>query len=257
MMKTVFFLMLIVLSVPAVASAYTLKTYYQDGFPKYYYEGQGKISVVTGLCPEIMALIQEKCPEIKFEAPHQLVKFSRIKHDLYFGLIDVFLGMSRTAEREEQFIYLDPPLYTLSHVFAVRSDDPVCINCFDDIRKLQDKGIILTNHGTSSERFLKEKGGLLVDAGASTLAHNLEKLCKGRGRMVFFHDLGMSSMVREEKWKDKIKVLPNVFNSYSHFLVFSKHADPEAVRLVRKALSELAESGELQKITTKYFDRSN
>lgn len=245
--------MIAALFTPSLASAYILKTYYQDGFPKYYIENIGNECVVRGLCPEVMRLIEKKAPNIKFVAPPELVRFNRIKSDLQHGVIDVFLGMTRTPEREKQFIYLDPPLYSLTHVLAVRHNDPIIINSFDDIRQLEEKGKILTNQGTSSANYLRKQGGLSVDAGAMTLSQNLTKLEKGRGRFVYFHNLGLINTIRMEGWEEKVKILPVSFHSYSHYLVFSRYADPEAVRIVKRALKELAESGELQAVTEKYF----
>jgi ABC-type amino acid transport substrate-binding protein len=243
----------VVLLVPMIASAYTLKTFYQDGFPKYYYNGPANSSFIKGLCPEIMRLIEKKAPDIKFSAPHELVRFGRIKHDLQLGRIDVFLGMTRLPEREKDFIYLDPPLYTLHHTLAMRSTDSADIKDFDDLRKLGEQGKLLTNHGTSSERFLNRQGGLVIDAGGMNLSQNIMKMFKGRGRFVYFHDLGLYSTIKKEGWAGRIKVLPVFFHSYSHYLAFSKHADPEAVRIVKRALRELSASGELQAVTAKYF----
>ncbi|WP_320169402.1 ABC transporter substrate-binding protein [Maridesulfovibrio sp.] len=244
---------MVVIFIPIYASAFTLKTYYQDGFPKYYIENVDNVCVVRGLCSEIIKLIEEKAPNIKFDAPPELVKFSRIKHDLYNGVIDVFLGMTRTPSRENQFIYLDPPLYRIRHVLAMRRDDYVEIKSFNDIRRLKGNGKILTNHGTSSEKFLTKQGGLVIDAGATTLSQNLMKLDKGRGRFIYFHDLGLINTIRHGGWGKKVKILPVVFYTYSHYLVFSKHADPEAVKIVQRVLNEIAESGELQSVTAQYF----
>lgn len=248
-----YYAIIVVLATPLIASSITLKTYYQDGFPKYYSESAETDCTVCGLCPEIMKLIEQKDPSIKFEAASQLVKFSRIRHDLKNGRIDVFFGMTRTPKREKQFVYLDPPLYSLKHVLAVRRDDPVLIKNFDDIRRLKDKGKILTNQGTSSEVFLKKQGGLVIDAGATNLSQNLMKLEKGRGRFIYFHDLGLVNTIKREGWGKKVKILPVLFHKYSHYLVFSRHADPAAVKIVSRVLKELAKSGELQAVINKYL----
>ncbi|WP_320174422.1 ABC transporter substrate-binding protein [Maridesulfovibrio sp.] len=246
--------LIVVLLVPSLASAFTLKTYYQDGFPKYYNETVGNCTVVRGLCVEIMELIEKNSQNIKFVAPPELIKFSRIKNALKHGRIDVFLGMTRTPHRETEFIYVDPPLYSIDHVIAVRRDDPIVIRNFEDIRRLGKKGKIMSNLGTSSALFLEKQGGLLVDSGAMTISQNLVKLARGRGRFVFFHNLGLVHTIREDGLEEKVRILPLSFHSYSHYLVFSKHADPEAVKAVGRVLKELARNGKLQAVTAKYFN---
>lgn len=235
------------------SQALDVKTYYQDGFPKYFYKSINGKKEIRGLCVEIMRLIEQKDPEIRFVAENRLVKFKRIKKDLQQGKIDVFLGMTHTKEREKQFTYIHLPLYQVNHVIAVRTNDEVKVNNFKDIRELGGQGLILSNQGTSTERFLKKQGGLLLDTGAQNLTNNLIKLLKKRGRFLYFHNLGLVSTIRDEDLTDRVRILPAVFHTYGHHLVFSNKAPKEAVEKVQRIMEEITASGELEKITRRYF----
>lgn len=254
MLKKIFkivFISLLFISFIQSLNATTLKTYYQDGFPKYYIDENKNI---TGLCVEIIELIKKKDPTIKIEAPKRLVKFKRIKNDLLKGDIDLFFGMTRTKQREKQFTYIEPPLYKINHVIAVRKDDNVKINGFEDIKKLTSDNIILTNQGTSTAKFLRKQGDLNLDSGAPNISVNFQKLLKKRGRFVYFHNLGMVSTVKKENLQDKIKVLPTSFKTYFHYLAFSKNVSKDVIKKVEKVMLGISQSGELEKIINKYFN---
>jgi len=227
-----------------------LKTNYQDGYPKYFINEQGELD---GICVDILKLIEKKAPQIKFSAPKDLVAFKRIKSDLQHGKIDIFLGMTRTKDRESKFVYLDPPLYEVNHVIAVRADDKVDIKNFEDIRKLGANGVILTNQGTSTQRYLKKQTGLHIDSEALNLSSNLKKLLFNRGRFLYFHDLGMVSTIKKEGLTKKVRIVPSTFKKYSHYLVFSKTTPKHIVEKVESILNEISQNGELKKIVDKYF----
>ena len=111
---------ILALLMASVVQAIDLKTYYQDGYPKYFTVTEGGKQEVVGLCVDIMRLLEQKDPEIRFITQNRLVTFKRIKNDLQNGTIDVFLGMTHTPERDTQFVYVRPPLYEVNHVVAVR-----------------------------------------------------------------------------------------------------------------------------------------
>lgn len=245
-----FKLLVFLLFLISALHALELKTNYQDGYPKYFINKQGKID---GICIDILKLIEKKAPQIKFSASKDLVAFKRIQSNLQDGTIDIFLGMTRTKERENKFIYLDPPLYEVNHVIAVRADDKVDIKSFDDIRKLGANGVILTNQGTSTQKYLNKQTGLHIDSEALNLSSNLKKLLFKRGRFLYFHDLGMVSTIKKEGLTKKIKIVPITFKKYSHYLVFSKITPPNVVKEVETILNEISQNGELKKIVDKYF----
>ena len=220
------------LGIASWGQAYELKTHYQEGFPKYFLTSKDGKQEVGGLCVEIMHLIEKKASDIRFVAEKRLVVFKRIKYDLLKGKIDVYLGIVRNSEREKHYIYIDQPLYQLKYVVAVRRNDSIKVNTFDDIRALGMDGKILITPGTAAEKYLKQQGGLQIDSGGNSVSLNLVKLLKKRGRFVYSHNLGLISTIRNDGLIKQVKTLPASFKTYYHYMAFSKKAPKGAIQRV-------------------------
>ncbi len=244
----VFFVLMMVSSVDGVE----LKTGYQENsFPKYVLDQSETLADATGICVDILAALERDVPDLTFSVT-KASPFKRILHELEKGGTDFFCCAARKEEREKKDIYLDTPVYKCSYIVAVRADDTISVENFDDIRKLAPDNVILTNAGTAAERFLKKQGGLSIDARGKDIPQNLKKLQAKRGRFYFFHDLGLASTLKRGFQGQGLKVLPASFREYHHYAVFAKHSDPEVVDRVGAALKKLAERGELKAIFEKY-----
>lgn len=181
------------------------------------------------------------------------VPFKRIQNNLDEGKIDVFFGFAKNPKRMKKYKFTDTPIYEVNHIIAVRANDKINIKTLDEISKIKGSKTILTNFGTATERFLKTKEKLTVDAGGKNLSVNLEKLLLGRGRMVYFHDLGLYSTVKRDFSPGKIKILPVSFRKYFHYIAFSKKVPLEIIAKVNTAATKLKEEGTLKKIREKYI----
>ncbi|MCP4403428.1 MAG: transporter substrate-binding domain-containing protein [bacterium] len=251
-MYRTFFVIMFVLVMVSSADGIELKTVYQENsFPKYVLDRSETLADATGICVEILAALERDVPDLTFSAI-KASPFKRVLHELEKGGIDFFCGMARNEERENKYIYLDTPVYKVSYIVAVRADDKISVENFDDIRKLAPDNVILTNAGTAAERFLKEQGGLSIDARGKDIPQNLKKLQAKRGRFYLFHDLGLASTLKKDFQGQNLKVLPASFREYHHYAVFAKQSDPEVVDHVGAALKELAERGKLKAIFEKY-----
>ncbi|MCP4673446.1 MAG: transporter substrate-binding domain-containing protein [Desulfobacula sp.] len=215
-MKRFVFTLVFVLMLPLGAFAINLKTPAQDLYPKFFISSSGEMS---GLLIDIMRAIENEVPNLRFIGKKsddiEFVPWKRMQWWLEKGEIDVIFGIAKTEKRiKKGFIFIDIPLYTVNNIFAVRGDDDLQLNSFEDVEKLGDKGIILAIPGTATFRFLeKQKYNLRVDSGGQTAAQNFKKLLKGRCRFFFFHDLGILSTIKKEKYQGKIKTLPKVFRT--------------------------------------------
>ncbi len=241
----VFFL---ISSMPASSQVIELKTAGQKLYPKYFKIG-GK---TLGICTEIITAVEKKTG-IKITGVDKQRSFKRIKLSLKTGNIDVFFGITKNEEREKQYVYIDPPLYSVNFVFVKRSKDEVEIISIDDIKNLGKKGKILAPPGTGAYRFLKKQNGLVLDDGGQSIEANLTKLMLGRGRFYFHHDLGIKSTIKKENLGGQLTVIPKSFKKFHHYVAFSKKAPPEAVRKVKIALQNLQEEGILERIYLKYI----
>ena len=226
-----------------------LKTAAQNSHPKYFILENNKMG---GICVDIMQAIERVDPEIKFNGYQEFLPFKRLQISLEEGGLDVFFGFRKTEERKINYLFLDVPLYQINYVVAVRADDKVKINSFDDIRSLYNNGSMLTVFGTAASDFLKMQEGVLVDDGAKNTKNLLEMLVTKRGRFAFYHDIGLRSAIKYEGYSTRIKILPVSFLTYSHFAVFSSKVPSETIDKVRSAIKKLQSNGELVQIISKY-----
>ena len=233
------------------ANALELKTEYQDSCPKYY-QNDDRSSKFQGICIDIIRALEKEVPDLKIIAQNRFIPFKRIQQNLKNNKIDIFVGFAKNDKRVRQYQFVDIPLYEVNHVVAVRSDDSVAVKSFDDIRNLSDDNVILTNLGTATERYLKKQNGLNVDSLATNLEANFRKMLAKRGRFVYFHDMGLVSIVKRLYPDGEVKVLPTSFKKYNHYLAFSPGTPQSVVKKVEIALQRLADRGVLKKIQAKY-----
>ncbi len=227
-----------------------LKTASQESFPKYYKTADGKM---CGVCIDIIRAIERIDPEIKFVGYQRFLPFKRLQSYLEQGKLDIFFGFKRSEKRGKKFTFLDLPLYQINYVVAVRTEDNIKIDSFDDIRNLGKKGQILTVLGTSASKFLHKQGGLLIDDAARTPSIALKKLLAGRGSFVFYHDLGLKSIITKLGLDKKIKILPITFSTYWHYAAFSKYVPKSTINRVKIALEKLEKNGTLAEIRRKHY----
>ena len=246
---TIGIIILFVTGIALPSFATDLKTAAQESTPKYF---KLEDNTMGGICVDIMQAIENVEPEIQFNGYQEFLPFIRLQKYLENGQLDVFFGFKQTSKRKEKYNFLDIPLYQLNYVVAVRIDDKVKINSFDDIRSLGEKGKIVTVFGTAASRFLHKEGGLLVEDGARSPTTLLKMLIAKRGRFAFYHDLGLQSAIKDGALEKKIKILPVSFLTYYHYAAFSKNTPVETVDKVRTALEKLKDNGELAKIHSKY-----
>lgn len=231
------------------ALAIDLHTAAQDSLPKYYKLDD---NTMGGICVDIIKAIEDIEPQITIHGYQEFLPFKRLQNKLKSGQLDVFFGLKKTAERRAIYQFLDIPLYHLNYVLAARIDEEVEIKSFDDLRALGPEGRVLTVYGTAACQFIHNEGGILVDDGAKSSEILLKKLLHGRGRFAFYHDLGLSSVIRKNHLENHVKILPTKFSTYHHYVAFSQHVSAETISLVGAALLQLKKSGALDRIHRQY-----
>ena len=237
---------------PPVCAEVVLKTVSSPAPPRYSIAIQDGRKAVTGLCIDIMRAIEKIDPEIRFSGDQETMPQARVLSLMERGELDVSFCLNKSAEREKKFLIVEPSLYEVHYKLAVRRDDKIDVQSFDDIRKLGDQGIILVNFDTASVKFLQDVGGLKIDSSGLTQEVNLRKLVGGRGRFYYRHERGLRSELEAGGFAKDVKLLPAVLDRQEQFAIFSRSADPAAVARVQKALEKLKASGELAKLKAKY-----
>lgn len=222
----------------------------QDSAPKYFQREQG--GEVVGLCVDIFRAIEEVDPAIRILGDQDMQPLARIERSVLFGKLDIFCGLGDNSQRREYYHFLQPPVFSVNYHLAVRIDDPVVIQTWDDVRKLGDKGIILVNHGSGAIARLHALGGLYVDDGGLTTSANLGKLISGRGRFLYYRIPGFQSEINRKGAEQQVRILPTVFETQPFYLLVRKNMDSERIKRLESALQQLADTGGMARIEQKY-----
>ncbi len=225
-----------------------LRTAAQDNNTiKYNLKGERK-----GFCVEVLHAIERIEPGLRFTGWDQPMSLPRIENALADGQLDVFCGLIRTPARDAKFGFIDVPVYTVRHKIAVRADDPVQVRSLDEIRKLGPDNVIIVGKGTAHEELLKRQSGLTVDASASNLDVNLRKLSHGRGRFLYHTENALLRYIDKEKLGHQVRLLPAVFREDNMLFAVSRSLPAASADLLRNALQQLADRGELRKLYAGY-----
>lgn len=238
------------LTVTHALKSLTLSTTYQDSYPKYYTQDEG--GTYEGICIEIYKALDEKLLDINFNVISGMASMKRIDTMLNNEEIDFFIGMASNKKREENFHFIPIPLYDVNHVIAQHVDDTKRFTSFSDISATEN-AVVLTNKGSGTARLLKAQKGLTIDDGARTLDANVRKLAYKRGRVLYFHDLGLYLTIKKSEFSNRVRVSPHSFKNYQHFLVVRKSLPVDAIERITMAVSELKSEGTLDIIAKKYF----
>jgi ABC-type amino acid transport substrate-binding protein len=244
-------------AVAGPVGATDIRTVAQEGaFPKFVaLEHAGK-PPIGGLCVDIMRAIERIEPELHFVGDQQWVPLIRIEVGMTAGKIDAACGLIRTSERKAKFDFIDTPLFPVNYLLVVRAADDVQVKDWADVRKLGEHGVILTIHGfVGILSHLREVGGLRIDTGGRDTKVNLEKLLAGRGRFFVHRSPGVAAEVASSGLRDKVKILPTIMYSETFYMMVAKSMAPAVRDKMNRALTQLAASGELAKLSKKWDER--
>jgi len=222
----------------------------QDSAPKYFQREKG--GEVFGLCVDIFRAVEEVDPAIRILGDQDMQPLARIERSVLFGTLDIFCGLGDNPQRREYYHFLQPPVFSVKYHLAVRSNDPVEIKTWDDVRQLGDKGIILVNHGSGAIGRLYALGGLYVDDGGLTTSANLGKLLSGRGRFLYYRIPGFQAEINNKGVGQQVRILPTVFETQPFYLLVRKTMADEKVKRLESALQQLATAGTMARIEQKY-----
>nr|WP_315485498.1 transporter substrate-binding domain-containing protein [uncultured Undibacterium sp.] len=247
-------LILIVLSLASFCeAALVLRTAAQESSePKFLTISKPGGAAVGGICVDIFRQIEKLNPEIRFVGDQVWMPRARIDAYAKAGNIDVICGLQKIPRNTVLYDFLGTQLFSVDYLLAVRADDNITIESWDDIRRLGDDGIILALRGFGIVDILQGVGGLTVDAGGTSSASNLRKLLMGRGRFYCHRSPGIKQAIRSAGMQDQIRLIAKPVHSEKFFMGIRKNLPAEQVKKINSALILLEQSGELKKIFDKY-----
>lgn len=231
----------------------TLRTAAQvDSDPKYVDVVSGASHSVSGVCVDIFRAMESANPSLHIVGDQSWQPGSRVEYMLEIGRLDIACGLVHSPEREKQFRFIEPHLFTFHYGLAARADDDVKITSWDDVRKLKPDNIILANHRWGSTSQLEKIPGLNVDSRAYDSGTNLKKLLAGHGRFFFFRDPGFSLIINKAGMHDRVRVLPTVMTVADTYMAVRKDLPEAAVAEIQKALVQITADGVLTDIKAKW-----
>ncbi|QNM97469.1 substrate-binding periplasmic protein [Chitinimonas koreensis] len=243
---------LLALLLSTLALAADLRTVAQDATePKFVIAG-GK---VTGLCIDIYRAIEKADPGLRFTGDQAAMPLARAESEMAAGNIDANCGLVHNKERDQAYVFIDPPLFPVDYLLLTRRDDPIEVASWDEVRKLGAKGQVLVNAGTGQVKRLEDMGGLTIDASAKLPQQNLQKLASGRGRFYYVRSLGLRGELKRAGVADQLRIPSRAIESTPFHLLLGKHVPKDVVERVRKAVAQLAASGELARLLDKWDDQ--
>lgn len=234
----------------AGAEPVVLRVAAQEGTePKFIADGKDRI---IGLCVDIFRAIERIDPGLVFVGDQQWMPLIRAYHEVAVQQRDALCGVQRTEEREQRYVYLDPPLFSIHYMLLARTGDDVAIRDWDDVRKLGKDGVVLGNRGYATTDFLIAQGGLQIDASATSPAMNVQKLVAGRGRFFLHRAPGLARLIASAGATGKVRILPTVMSTAQLYMVMGRHIDPAVVARVRGAIEQMERTGELARLLKKW-----
>lgn len=228
----------------------TLRVAAQTGTePKFIDGGNGR---VIGLCIDIFRTIERIDPGLVFAGDQQWLPLIRAVSEVTTRQDDLACAIQRSPERERQLVFLDPVIIQFQYLLVARADDQLVVNSWDDLRALGERGVVLVNRGFTTSDYLKQLGGLQINASATDPAINLQMLVARRGRVFLHRNPGLETLIARTGMTGKVKVLPHVMYENPTYVALGKHVDAAVVARVRRAVEQMERTGELARIVKKW-----
>lgn len=239
-------------SLPAMAGVIIRTAAQESSEPKYIAIHHDGKAAIGGICVDIFRAIEKRFPEIKFQGDQTWMPRLRIDANFLDNRIDAICGVQNIDRNTSQYKLLSTPLFSVDYLLAVRADDPIDIDSWDDIRALGDDGTILVIRGFGITDILTNLGGLKIDYGATSSLSNLRKLLAGRGRFYCHRSPGIKTSIKHAGFEKQIRLLDRPKLSEKFYMGLRKNLPENHLKMIEEALVALQKSGELKRIFDRY-----
>lgn len=198
----------------------------------------------TGFDIELMrALAKQMGVEVQFTS----MNFDGLIPALEAGNVDVLISaLTITPERAQKVIFSDS-YYKSGLSILVRADE-TRINSLKDLEGKK----IAVQIGTSGAEEAKKIPGATVTEFNTVDQHNMELKAKGVDAVI--NDLPVHEYYLSQGGLKDAKIVGSVLNSEDFGIAITKK-DPELAKSINKALAELKQNGEYEKLYIKWFSQ--
>lgn len=245
-------ILIVSIHIPTMAMIIIRTAAQESSEPKYVAIRNNGINAVGGICVDIFRAIEKHSPEIQFTGDQVWMPRMRIDAQFLENRIDAICGVQNIERNTAQYKLLSTPLFSVDYLLAVRANDPIQINTWDDIRKLGDDGKIMVIRGFGIFDILNNIGGLSVDNSATSSISNLRKLIAGRGRFYCHRSPGIKSSIKSSGLESQIRIIEPPLISEKFYMGLRKNLPDNQIKIINDALIAIYKSGELKRIFDRY-----
>ncbi|MBT4890484.1 MAG: transporter substrate-binding domain-containing protein, partial [Rhodospirillales bacterium] len=230
----------------AFATSHVLIVLNQDSQPKYFLNDPKQRGLCGDIYAELKSRLANKGITLSIQSTYTPIK--RIMQKLKTGSAQAYCGAGRNAEREKKYYFSNVPLYSVSNVLIARSYKKTGPTSFEEMESSQSK--MGTYFGTSTDRFLKNRGNINIVKSFYTLNKAFTALDQKKIDYFYYHDLALNYYLRNST--QKLRVLPTKFRTYNHWMIYSKSMHKHARDLMDKELTDMVQSGLIEQFHRKY-----
>jgi len=207
--------------------------------PWTYHDETGKL---TGFDVEVAELIADKLGvKVEFVEGEWDSLFVGLETGRFDAVVN---GVEITEERKEKYDFTEPYAY-IATVLVVRADN-------EDIKSFED----LKGH-TTANSFNSTYMNLAVEYGAEcknvdSLSETIDMVIQGRVDATLNASVSIAEYLAEHP-DANIKIVATTTEASPVSIPLRKEGNEELIAAINKAIGELQESGELSKVSIKYF----
>lgn len=218
--------------------------YQQDSPPRYFVDG-GKDK---GVCIDVINALNEKLSKQNIRIMSTgTYSLARINSMMEKNELDLFVGLMKSPEREQKFVFSSVPVFGVRGQFAKLASD-----LFEYTGEMSVRGKrVGVLRGAAINQLITKMPDLRT-VEAATIHESLLKLREREVDLVFYHDLGLGWDIKDGGFTGQIVLANKPFEADSQYIMFTKIV-PQNVRApIANALLDLDREGTIDKILKAY-----
>ena len=242
---------LLLLCVQSALAAPRLRIAIQENSAPKYAEKLESDGDIHGICPDILRAIERQDPTLRFEFESSVQPLRRIEHSMSVAHSDANC-LADNAERRAKFNVDPHAIFSFNYHLIARTEDPVNVTNWDDVRSLGNSGKILVVSGSGVLERLHGLGGLSVEESGKSATANLKKLVMGRGRFFYYRTHDWQRQIQAAGVGGQVRILPARLEVVRFHLMFGRHVDRSVIASVSRAVQMLEADGTMAKLRAKW-----
>ncbi|NDI85348.1 substrate-binding periplasmic protein [Undibacterium crateris] len=217
-----------------------------EHLPPLSYEEHG---VVTGYSTEIVNAILRNA---NLQAPIQVLPWARAYQLAQTQANTLIFSMTRTKEREQEFVWIGPVSPRQIHLYKLKSRKDIQIRAPADMRAYK---IGLVREMASSKELIRNVAieDKHIDY-APTVDSNMKKFLLGRVDLIVSQDWSAAYLMKTlGRHPDELESVLLLDNKHQYYLAMQKDTDPALLQRIRQSFEKVQQSGLMERLRIKYM----